>query len=128
MKDGVKMKRRKYNNSIIEVDGEKFDSKREFDRWIYLNQLQEAGVIHDLQRQVPFVLIPAQFEDDIIGPRGGVKRGKCIEQKCSYIADFVYYDENGGLIVEDTKGLRTADYIIKRKLMLSEFKIRIKEV
>ena len=122
------MKRSKYKNTVIYVGGEKFDSKREYDRWVYLNQLQEGGVIHDLQRQVPFVLIPAQYEDDIIGPRGGRKRGKCIEQKCTYIADFVYYDENGGLIVEDTKGLRTADYVIKRKLMYSEFKIRIKEI
>ena len=44
------------------------------------------------------------------------------------IADFVYKDKNGVLVVEDTKGVRTADYVIKRKLMLWVHKIRIKEI
>lgn len=44
-----------------------------------------------------------------------------------YIADFVYH-EDGMQVVEDTKGVRTADYIIKRKLMLWVHGIRIKEV
>ena len=59
--------------------------------------------------------------------KGGVKKGKVIEQKCSYIADFVY-TENGEKVVEDTKGFRTKDYIIKRKLMLYIHGIRIQEV
>jgi len=73
-------------------------------------------------------LIPAQREPDVIGVKGGVKKGKVIEKECSYIADFVYNDEDGDLIVEDTKGIKTKDYIIKRKLMLYVHGIKITEV
>ena len=50
-----------------------------------------------------------------------------IERKAVYIADFVYKDRSGREVVEDCKGMRTKDYIIKRKLMLYKFGIRIKE-
>ena len=43
-----------------------------------------------------------------------------------YVADFVYED-NGDTVVEDTKGMRTKEYVIKRKLMLYRYGIRIKE-
>jgi hypothetical protein len=66
------------------------------------------------------VLIPSQYAV-VDGKR------KCIERECSYVADFVYY-VNGQQIVEDTKGYRTPEYKIKRKLMLSVYGIRIKEV
>ena len=117
----------KYNNQKVTVDGEVFDSKKEARRYGELLLLEKAGVIFNLQRQVKFVLIPAQREVDIVGPRGGVKKGKTLEKECSYIADFVYW-ENGRMIVEDTKGFRTADYIIKRKLMLHVHGIQIKEI
>ncbi len=119
--------RNKYNNKKITVDGEVFDSKKEYLRFKELSLLEKAGAIQDLQRQVKFVLIPAQREPDTIGARGGIHKGKTIEKECSYIADFVY-KENGGLVVEDTKGFRTKDYIIKRKLMLYIHGIRIKEI
>jgi hypothetical protein len=50
-----------------------------------------------------------------------------LERECSYVADFVF-QENGKMVVEDTKGVKTKDYIIKRKLMLYVHGIRIKEV
>lgn len=120
----------KYNSEKITVDGETFHSKKESRRWKELLLLENAGKIHDLRRQVPFVLIPAQYEtyqrcSEKTGKRlKDVKR--CIEHGCVYVADFVYYigDE---IIVEDTKGVRTADYIIKRKLMLYIHGIRIRE-
>ena len=89
--------------------------------------MQEKGEISNLQRQVKYLLIPAQREPNTIGPRGGIKKGKLLERECSYIADFVY-DMNGSKVVEDTKGMRTTEYIIKRKLMLYVHKIKIKEV
>ena len=46
----------------------------------------------------------------------------------TYIADFVYMDKDGQQVVEDTKGVRTKEYIIKRKLMLHRYGIRIQEV
>lgn len=109
----------KYGNHKVEVDGIIFDSKREARRYLELKVLEKAGKISLLQRQKKFVLIPAQYEPDIIGPRGGKKKGKLIEHECSYVADFVYWDEETkDIVIEDTKGVRTPEYIIKRKLML----------
>lgn len=120
---------KKYGNAKSEVDGEIFDSRKEARRYIELQWLLKAGTITDLHRQVRFELIPAQREPDTIGPRGGRKPGKLIEKEVSYIADFVYTDtETGRRIVEDTKGVRTKEYIIKRKLMLYVHGIRIREV
>jgi hypothetical protein len=55
-----------------------------------------------------------------------LKRGKLLEREVAYIADFVY-TEDGKRIVEDSKGFKTKDFIIKRKLMLYMHGIRIKE-
>ena len=103
-----------------------FDSVKEYRRFCELSLLEKAGAITELQRQVEFELIPVQREPNTIGVRGGIKQGKVIEKKCSYIADFVY-TENGEKVVEDTKGFKTKDYVIKRKLMLWVHGIRIKE-
>lgn len=119
--------RNKYHSKKIEIDGIIFDSKKEAKRHSELLLLEKAGAITELKRQVKFVLIPAQREADTIGKRGGIHKGKTIEKECAYIADFVY-KEDGKMVVEDTKGFRTKDYIIKRKLMLYFYGIRIKEV
>jgi hypothetical protein len=87
-----------------------------------LNILVNAGMITNLRRQVKYVLIPAQYEEV-----KGKKKGKLVERECAYKADFVY-EQNGETIVEDTKGFRTKDYIIKRKLMLFVYGIRVMEV
>lgn len=118
----------KYKSRKTSVNGVNFDSRKEADRYIELNLLSRSGAITSLKRQVKFELIPAQYEPDIISPRGKVKKGKLIERAVSYIADFVYTDENGKTVVEDTKGFRTKDYIIKRKLLLYMHGIRIKEI
>ena len=106
----------KYKNRKLTIDGEVFDSQKEYARYRELALLRRAGQISDLKRQVKYELIPTQR----IG-------GKVVEQSCAYIADFVY-TENGETVVEDTKGFRTKDYIIKRKLMLYVHGIRIREV
>ena len=108
---------RKYRNTKLIVDGIRFDSIREATRWQELNLLQRAGRISDLNRQVKYVLIPAQKDGN----------GKLLEREVSYIADFVY-TEKGKTVVEDAKGVRTKDFIIKRKLMLWIHGIRIMEV
>lgn len=119
--------RNKYHSKKITVNGNTFDSQKEYRRFCDLSLLLRAGAITELKRQVEFELIPAQREPDTVGVRGGVKQGKVIEYAVKYVADFVY-KENGKLVVEDTKGFRTKDYIIKRKLMLWVHKIRIKEI
>lgn len=126
--------RAKYGNRKVVVDGITFDSKKEAQRYTELKLLEKAGKITSLCRQIEFELIPAQREitDQIYtkGPnKGKFKPGKVIEHKCSYVADFVYWDlEKNCMVVEDTKGVRTTEYIIKRKLMLYMRGIRIKEV
>lgn len=106
----------KYRNHKVTVDGITFDSLKEYRRYCELRLLEKAGEITDLQTQVKFVLIPSQ--------KAG---GKVVERDCSYLADFVYV-QDGKKVVEDTKGIKTKDYIIKRKLMLWVHGIRIMEV
>lgn len=119
----------KYGNHKVTVDGLTFDSKREAKRFLELKILEKAGKISGLQRQKKILLIPAQYEPDIIGPRGGKKKGKLIEHECSYVADFVYFDEEEkDFVIEDTKGVRTPEYVIKRKLLLWLNGYRIREI
>ncbi len=117
----------KYNAEKVEILGMKFDSKKEGRRWFELEALEKAGVIKDLRRQVKYQLIPAYREPDKYGPRGGLIKGAVIERAVYYIADFVYV-ENNQIVVEDTKGVKTPDYIIKRKLLLWLYGIKIKEI
>lgn len=106
-----------------------FDSKKEARRFFELRYLEQAHRISNLRRQVKFVLIPAQREPDTVGKRGGVIKGRLIEREVAYIADFVYFDEEmQQTIVEDTKGVKTPEYIIKRKMLLYFYGIRIQEV
>lgn len=116
----------KYHNRKFTAGGYKWHSKKEYDRWNELYALYIAGKITNLQRQVKYVLIPAQYGPDKIGPRGGVKRGPLLERECAYIADFVY-EQDGRIVVEDVKGVRTENYVTKRKLMLEKYGIRILE-
>ena len=126
--------RNKYGNKKITRNGVTFDSLKEYRRFCELSLLEKAGEITDLQRQVPFQLIPTQREETCeVYKRGKFKglpkQGKVIEKEVTYIADFVYpIAATGEEIVEDTKGYRTADYILKRKMMLYFHSIRIKEV
>lgn len=117
----------KYRNKKKKIDGILFHSTKEANRYCELKMLEKAGEISNLQRQVKYVLIPAQREPDTVGARGGVKKGKLIERECAYMADFVY-EQNGETVVEDTKGFRTTEYVIKRKLMLKVHGIRIREI
>lgn len=124
--------RSKYNSRKVIVNGVEFDSQKEASRYRELVLLERAGRIQDLQRQVKFVLIPVQREfcNEVYTKgkkKGCFKPGKLLEKELSYVADFVY-TENGKQVVEDTKGFKTKDYIIKRKLMLWVHGIRIKEV
>ena len=124
----------KYNNKQVKTpDGAIHDSRKEAVRWMQLRALEREGKITRLQRQVTFVLLPTQREQTTEvykrgEKKGQLKEGKVLEHSVSYVADFVYIDADGNKVVEDTKGFRTKDYVIKRKLMLYVHKIRIKEV
>lgn len=95
-----------------------FDSIKEYNRWNELKVLESNGTISHLERQVKYDLLPKQLD----------KRGKTVERAVNYKADFVYMDQYGVPIVEDVKGVKTKEYILKRKMMLYFHGIRIKEV
>ena len=111
----------KYKSKKTVVDGIEFDSKREARRWLVLRELEKNGQISDLERQVKFELIPAQRRPD------GKGKMRVVERAVGYVADFVYI-KDGEVVAEDTKGFRTRDYTIKRKLMLFINNVRVREV
>lgn len=118
MQIGNRGKRSKYGNKKTIVDGITFDSLHEANRYRELKLLERGKVIRDLKRQVSFELLPAQKW-----------HGKTAERPVSYIADFTYIDRaTDEFIVEDAKGMRTKEYILKRKMMLYFHGIRIREV
>lgn len=117
----------KYGANKATVDGITFDSMKEARRYSQLKLLERAGEISDLQLQVKFELIPTQFEE--VEVNGKIRHGKCVERSICYYADFVYTDNSTGeTVVEDAKGMRTPEYVMKRKLMLYIHGIQIKEV
>lgn len=121
------MKFKYHNRKITNEDGT-FDSKLEWQRWLYLKRLDEQGEIAGLRRQVEFELLPRQTEEVEVKLKTKVKIvEKFLEHPVVYKADFVY-DTNFERVVEDTKGFHTPDYIIKRKLMLFRLGIKIKEI
>jgi hypothetical protein len=112
------MTQSKYRNRKTTVDGVTYDSAKEARRGAELRLLERAGKIQDLCAQVKYTLIPAQKRD-----------GKVIERAVTYIADFVY-KENGETVVEDVKSpaTRTPVYRLKKKLLLWEYGIQVREV
>lgn len=112
----TKSEKSKYGAKKVEIDGIKFDSRRESERYIILKHLQQIGVIKDLQLQVPFELQPKYVID-----------GKTI-RAIKYVADFVYKDKLGNTVVEDSKGYRTKEYLLKKKMFEYKFNLKIMEV
>lgn len=102
-------KRSKYGAKRQTVDGIGFDSKREASRYADLKLLLKAECISELKLHPWFDLFV-----------NGVKI-------CSYEADFSYL-RDGKLVVEDAKGVRTKEYVIKKKLMEAVHGIKIQEV
>lgn len=124
----------KYNSRKVRCScGQIHDSRKEARRCQELRFLQMAHEISELEVQKKYILIPAQREPSSEvykrGPKKGQpKDGKIIEQECSYYADFDYIEKDGTHVVEDVKGMKTKEYIIKRKLMLYIHGIRIREI
>jgi hypothetical protein len=121
---------------VTAPNGEIFDSSKEYRRFCELKLLEKVGKISGLKRQVTFELIPYQREKSTEvykgGPQKGLpKPGAIIEKPCKYVADFVYCDADGNTVVEDTKGCKKGAaydlFVIKRKLFLYRYGIKIKE-
>lgn len=94
----------KYHNQKVEVSGKTFDSKKESKDWLRLKSMADSGLIKNLRCQVPFELQPKYITRD----------GRKI-RPITYIADFVY-ERDDTKYVQDSKGMRTDVYKIKRKM------------
>ena len=99
----------KYGNKKVAIDGIKFDSKREAQRYGALQLMLKAGLISNLRMQVPYQIV--------------INGKKCFK----YLADFVY-DDGGKEIIEDVKGFRTPLYRLKKKIVEAWFGVVIVEV
>lgn len=128
-------KRTKYGNKKVEYDGKKFDSKKERDRFIFLEAAERDGLITDLERQVRFELIPAITEEyDVQLKTKTVTRTRTVQRAITYTCDFMYYVPSKNLVVvEDVKSSpRQAaidkSYVLKKKMMLALKGIKVKEV
>lgn len=97
----------KYHNKKIVIDGIKFDSIKESNRYRELKLLQKANLITELELQKKFELQPSYINN------------KCQKVRAiTYIADFFYYDkQKDQYIIEDVKGYRTDVYKLKKKLL-----------
>ena len=108
-------KKSKYGSRKTIVNGIKYDSKKEARYGVKLQQLEKAGIIKDLQRQVKYELQPS-FK----------LNGKTI-RSISYIADFTYI-KDGELHIIDCKGFRTTEYKLKKKLFEYKYQKEIEEI
>lgn len=121
--------RSKYGNKKARHAGIVFDSRRERNRYIILSSMEKAGEISDLRMQVSFELIPAVYETVEKQLKTKVKMvERCVQKATHYIADFVYKDKDGKIVVEDAKGMKTKEYMLKKKMMRAFLGIEIKEV
>ena len=122
----------KYNASKCVVDGITFDSRKEAKRYCELKLLEKGNVIRDLRLQVEFELLPNQYATEKrYGKNGKPLKDKqvLLERRVVYRADFVYIlNETGETVIEDVKGIRLPEYILKRKLFLYRYGTPIKEV
>lgn len=106
------LKENKYHNKWVEVDGIKFPSIKEAERWKTLRLMERAGEIVGLNRQVRIEIIPKTK----------------LYRACFYVCDYVYFDKRiGKTVYEDVKGMKTKEYLLKRKLLYWRHGIEILE-
>lgn len=96
----------KYNARITEVDGIKFDSKKEANYYITLKQMEARGEVERFDRQVEYLLQPKFIH------------GNKVYRPIKYIADFVVYYTDGTVEIVDVKGFKTKEYMLKKKMLL----------
>lgn len=102
----------KYRAKATIVDGIRFASKGEADRWCLLKLRERAGEIKGLERQVTYRLY---------GVRVNCEHDDSATEVAKFIADFRYWEKDGPSnlreVVEDFKGVETPVFKIKRRLM-----------
>ncbi len=119
-------KRSKYNNRKVVMDGIKFDSEREAARFGELKVLRAMGKIRNLRLQANFTLVEGYttIEGERIKPmvyRADFTYERATEPDCNGVVHWLRE-------VEDAKGVKTKDYLLKKKLMQDKYHITIREV
>lgn len=108
----------KYHNKKVIYKGIKFDSKKEMQRYKDLELLESTDYICNLELQKKFLL-----QEGYINAKGKKIR------PIYYIADFYYFDLlKDKWVVEDTKGVRTEVYKLKKKLFEYIYNLTIDEL
>lgn len=125
--------RAKYGNRKVTVDGMVFDSRKEARYYLFLKEAEKNGEISDLRMQVPYEIVPAIYEDEVVHLKTKDKIvRRCVQKAVHYVADFVYRDNaTGREEVVDVKGgqaTKTDVYRLKKKMMLAFNGIAITEV
>lgn len=105
------MRKNKFNAKRVQYRGMNFDSKGEFNRYLFLKSCEERGEIKNLQRQVPYKM---------------TVNGALI---CTYKADHVYTLPCGKEVIEDFKGMPPQPiFKLKMKLLKALHKIEVRIV
>jgi hypothetical protein len=110
------LKINKYKNKKIIIDNISFDSKKESEYYLFLKSKEKRGEIKNLELQKKFELQPS------------FKINNKTIRSITYVADFVYIDNEGLLNVVDVKGFKTQVYLLKKKMFEFMFKIKIQEI
>ena len=125
------IKRSKYGNRKVTIEGINFDSEREAKRYSILKEHQNKGDISDLKLQVVYELIPAIKElKTVVLKTKTIQKEVTIQQAITYRCDFTYVKDEK-LIVEDVKispKMLPPEYKLKKKLLRYVHGIDIREV
>lgn len=131
--------KRKFNNKMMTTPDGDFDSKGEWERWLFLKDAERRGQIAELRRQVKYVLLPTQYRTEIVHLKTKDKEVQRVaEREVTYTADFVYkvprrtpIDGPCGVyetVVEDFKGFPNDRWPLKKAMMLFFHGIAVREV
>lgn len=129
----------KFNNKKVETPDGVFDSKGEWQRWLFLKDAERRGLIRNLKRQVRYTLLPAQYREEVIHLKTKDKVVRRVaEREVTYTADFVYeiprttpIDGLCGVyetVVEDFKGFPNDRWPIKKAMMRYFHGVEVREV
>jgi hypothetical protein len=109
------MKRHKYGARACVIDGHRFASQREGNRYLDLRLLEKAGEVFELELQPKFPLYVCRRQNGEL------------HQVCTFIADFRYREgRDKVLIVEDSKGMQTPVFRLKRKMFEAQYSITLR--
>lgn len=118
----------KFNNKKMTTPDGEFDSKGEWERWLFLKEAEKNGQIRHLKRQVKYTLIPTQYRTEIVQLKTKAKEVQRVaEREITYTADFVY-EKDGEIVVCDFKGYPNDRWPLKKAMMLYFHGIAVREV